>query len=390
MMTTRWRSIAAIVLATLSGSSATALTTCPPAGPYTQTFETANVQAYPVGPWYNMTLRQEATTSVGGTQVRVHLSDEFAASPVTFGHVSVAHQVDGPISDAPVAVTFNGSTTLTLQPGQEVVSDPVSFPTTARQRLLVSEFLAPNQSISSAPQHVYAAETEYNIVGVDGTMETSPLVNNTYGFTSYLTGLDVDTTGTQTVVAIGDSITDTANAGTDNDSRWTNYLSGRTSLSVVNAGISGNWATNGSGAGPSAVARFQHDVLDVTGVTAVIDADGINDLRNGVSVATLESAQANLVAQAHASGLKFILSTITPCAGDAECNAAGFESARQSYNNWVRSGASGADAVADFDTATRDPANPASLNPEFVTGDHLHPNSAGCESMADAVDITKL
>lgn len=392
----RWRISTAIaaVLATLSGASATAgTTTCGPGGPYTQTYETSHVQAYAVGwaaGWSNMTLRQEATTSVGGTQVRVHLSNQFATTPVTFGHVSIAHQVDGAQSDAPVAVTFNGATALTLAPGQEVVSDAVPFTTTARQRLLVSTFLTPNQSVTSAPEHVYAGETEYNIVNVDGSMMTDPPVNNTYSFTSYLIGLDVDSATAQTVVGLGDSITDTGNAGVDNDSRWTNYLANRTSLAVVNAGISGNWVTNGSGAGPSATARFTHDVLGVTGVRAVVDADGINDLRSGVSAATLEAAQANLVTQAHTSGIRFILTTITPCAGDSACTS-GFESARQAYNAWVRSGASGADSVADFDAAVRDPANPAQINPLFISGtDHLHPDAAGLESMAQAVDVTKL
>jgi lysophospholipase L1-like esterase len=38
--------------------------------------------------------------------------------------------------------------------------------------------------------------------------------------------------------------------------------------------------------------------------------------------------------------------------------------------------------VIDFDAATRDPADPLRLRPEFNSGDGLHPNDAGMAAMA--------
>lgn len=378
----------AVVIALLAAGSASATTqVCVPGGPFTRTWSTSTVNASAVGPWSNMTLRLVAHTSAGGSQLRIHLSNEFASSTVMFGHVSVGQQRNGAITAAaPTAVTFGGATSVTLAPGAETVSDAMPFPTTAGERLLVSLYLPPSDSVTSAPVHTYAGETEYNIVGQDGSMMQTPPVNNSFGFTSYLDGVDVDSTSAETVVAIGDSITDLADVPTDSDTRWPDYLAPRTGLAVVNAGISGNWVTSGPGTGPSITARFQHDVLGVPGVRSVIDAGGINDLRGGLSASALEAAQASLVSSAHAAGIKVLLSTITPCAGDSLCNSA-FETQRLAYNAWVRAGSSGADAVADFDAAV---GNGASLASMYSTSSPLHPNAAGMLSMANVIDVSKL
>ncbi|NUQ98872.1 MAG: hypothetical protein HOY79_20705 [Streptomyces sp.] len=337
--------------------------------------------------WSNMTLRMEATTSVGGSQLRVDLSNEFASQPVTFAHVSVAQQLNGAQTfGSPVGLTFGGSTSVTLAAGAEVASDPIAFPTTRGERLLVSVFLPVSTSVLTANAHAYSSETEYNIVGQDATMASNPPVNNTFQFTSYLNGVDVDATTSQTVVAIGDSITDTGGTPADTDTRWPDYLAHRTSYAVINQGISGNWVTPGSGTGLPLTQRWQHDVLNVPGARTVIDAGGINDLRGGVSATTLEQAQASLVQSAHAAGLRILLSTITPCAGASNCGGA-FEAQRQAYNAWVRGGSSGADGVADFDSAV---GAGAALAGMYDDGGHIHPNSAGEAAMANVIDTSKL
>ena len=56
-------------------------------------------------------------------------------------------------------------------------------------------------------------------------------------------------------------------------------------------------------------------------------------------------------------------------------------------NQWIRSSGQ-FDAVIDFDAATRDPARPTRLHPEFDSGDHIHPNDAGNRAMAEAVDLS--
>lgn len=383
----------AVLAAVAVSAPATASTgtVCVPGGPWSQTWNSAIDHGMPVGlngnGWTNMTLRMEETTSIGGSQVRVDLSNEFAGNAVKFAHVSVAQQLNGAQTvGSPTVVTFGGATSVTLAAGAEVKSDAVAFPTTPGERLLISIFLPVSSTVQTANAHTYSQQTEFNIVNQDATMAQNPPVNNTFGFTSYLNGLDVDASSAQTVVAVGDSITDTGGTPIDTDTRWPDYLARRTSLAVINQGISGNWVTPGSGAGLPLTQRWQHDVLGVPGVREVIDADGINDLRGGVSAATLESAQASLVASAHAAGLRMLLSTITPCAGASGCGSA-FEAQRLAYNAWVRAGSSGADGVVDFDAAV---GAGAALAAMYDDGGHIHPNSAGELAMANVIDTSKL
>jgi lysophospholipase L1-like esterase len=380
--------IAAAAVLAAGPTTTTAAPACIPGGPWTSTWNSALDHGQSVGPWQNQTLRMVAHVSAGGTQLRIHLSNTFASSPAPFTHVSVAPQLNqARAADAPTVVTFGGGTAVTLAPGATAVSDPVSFPTVPGERLLVSLYIPAGANVASANLHTYSGETEYNIVGSDATTETNPGVSNTFGFTSYLDGVDVDATSAQTVVVVGDSITDLGGSPTDADARWPDHLGRRTQLAVIDQGISGNWVTADQGnGGPSLQNRWQRDVLTQTGVRTVIDADGINDMRGGVSAAALESAQATLIASAHSAGLRVVLATITPCAGASLCGGA-FETQRQAYNAWVRAGSSGADSVADFDAAV---SSGTSLAGIYDPGDHLHPNAAGMLSLAQAIDTTKL
>lgn len=385
--------IAAAVMVAASPAAASSGQICGPAGPWTQAGGYAIDHGMPVGSggngWSNMTLREEVSVAVGGTQLRVHLSDEFASDTVTLAHVSVAQQLNGAQTAAPpVAVTFGGSTSVTMAPGAEATSDPLAYTTTPGERLLVSLFLPPTPAVQTANAHTYAQGTQFNIVGQDATMETNPLVNNTFGFESYIAGVETNTTTAQTVVAIGDSITDTAGTPIDTDTRWSDYLARRSGLAVVNEGISGNqvMADLGANGGPSLQHRFGHDALGITGVRGIIDAGGINDLRAGATAAALESAQAGLVASAHAAGVRIMLTTITPCAGASNCGSA-FETQRLAYNAWVRAGSSGADGYADFDAAV---GAGAALAAMYDDGGHIHPNAAGTLVMAGVIDLSKL
>lgn len=388
----RGRLLLAAIAVLAAASSATAGTTtlCVPGGPWTATEAFTPDHEQPVGPWSNQTLREVAHVTLGGSQLRVGLSNEFGLSPVTFAHVSVAQQLNGATSvGMPTVVTFGGATSVTLAAGAEASSDAVAFPTTPGERLLVSVYIPSSAPVTSANLHTYSGETEYNIVGSDATMAPSPAVSNTFNFTSFLGGLDVDATSAQTVVAVGDSITDLGGSPLDSDDRWPDYLSRRTGLAVVDAGISGNQvlADEGANGGPSLQHRWQHDVLGVTGARTVAIEDGLNDLRAGASASALESALAGLAASAHAAGLRVILTTITPCSGASLCTSA-FETQRQAYNSWVRGGAGGAeDGFADFDAAV---GAGTALAGMYDSGDHIHPNAAGMLAMAETVNASQL
>jgi len=77
--------------------------------------------------------------------------------------------------------------------------------------------------------------------------------------------------------------------------------------------------------------------------------------------------------------------TLTPYVGAVYAREAG-EAVREAVNAFIRTGRA-FDAVVDFDAATRDSADPTRLRAAFDPGDHLHPNDAGYQAMADAVDL---
>jgi lysophospholipase L1-like esterase len=179
----------------------------------------------------------------------------------------------------------------------------------------------------------------------------------------------------------------------DSNRRWPNDLSvrlansGRT-VGVLNQGISGNKLL-ADGAGPSALNRFDRDVLGQSGVRWVIFSDDpINDLGgpNPPTGDQLIAGLQQLISRAHQAGISFLCSTLTPYQGYGSWTPAG-ESARDAVNAFARGSGSGCDGVVDQDTATHDPANPTRYLPAYDSGDHLHPDEAGLQAIANAVDL---
>jgi lysophospholipase L1-like esterase len=211
-----------------------------------------------------------------------------------------------------------------------------------------------------------------------------------------------------TVVAFGDSITDGFRSTVGANARWPNDLArrlnalrGRT-LSVADEGISGNRVLNDAlCCGVNAEARFERDSLDQPGVRDIIVLEGINDIGFGtlppnpvtdpatdVSAAQVIAGYQQLIAQAHARGLKIFGGTLLPFKDSFYYTAAG-EAKREAVNAWIRT--SGAfDGVIDFDKLMGDPADSLTLNPAWDCGDHLHPNDAGYQAMASAISLDML
>ena len=93
----------------------------------------------------------------------------------------------------------------------------------------------------------------------------------------------------------------------------------------------------------------------------------------------------HIIAAAHAAGLKIFGATLTPFQGSAYYSAAG-ETKRETVNQWIRT-SHAFDGVIDFDQAVRDPAAPLQILPAYDSGDHLHPNDAGYQAMAGAINL---
>jgi lysophospholipase L1-like esterase len=164
-------------------------------------------------------------------------------------------------------------------------------------------------------------------------------------------------------------------------------------MGVLNQGMAGNRLLHDI-LGPSALARFDRDVLTQTGVTHVIVLLGNNDILQGefnpaslVTADQIIQGHRMLIQRAHAAGLKIYGGTLTPLKGvGPDSIFPAVEAKRQAVNQWIRQSGE-YDAVIDFDAAVRDPGNPAQLDPQYDSGDHLHPNDFGYKKMGDAVDL---
>jgi len=144
------------------------------------------------------------------------------------------------------------------------------------------------------------------------------------------------------------------------------------------------------GTGPSALARFDRDVLMTPGVTHIVLLEGINDIgssaRDGVTAEAIIQPYRQLIARAHDRGVSIIGATLTP-AGPRAPYTPELEAKRVAVNTFIRNGGM-FDGVIDFDAATRDPANPTQFLPVYDSGDHLHPGDVGYKAMGDAINLS--
>jgi lysophospholipase L1-like esterase len=339
-------------------------------------------------------------TSIGGSRVRIVLSNAFGTAPIEVGagHVAVRDKDAAIVATSAKKLTVSGASAFTVLAGATVVTDPVELTVAPVSDLVVDLYLPGDLGIGTSPVTTHNGASQTNFVSETGNHsgEAALPVSGRSGAWFLVARVEVAApAGTGAVVAFGDSITDGARSTADLNNRWPDQLARRLAarkgagVAVLNAGISGNRVL-GDGAGVSALARFDRDVLMQTGITHVVVMEGINDIgiaRNNPSpsAADLIAGHKQLIERAHARGLKIYGATLTPYEGAGYFSPEG-EAKRQALNQWIRT--SGAyDGVIDFDMVTRDPSAPTKFLPAYDSGDHLHPGDAGYKAMGDAVDL---
>jgi len=347
----------------------------------------------------NRTLRQIVRVSAGGSRVRIRLSNQYGDRPLVIGSAHVALRTSGAAIDPATdrTVTFNGRSSVVIRAGANLVSDPITLALPQLSDLAISLFIADSARLST--RHALGLQTNYFSSG-DMTAAASFVPDTTLRFWSFLAGVDVvNPSLTGLIVTLGNSITDGAASVADSNGRWPDVLARRLLTSreppkaVVNAGISGNRVLS-FGAGPSALERFDRDVLMQPGVTHIVVLEGVNDIgggtnaanpRNEMSAEELIAGHKQLIDRAHERGLVIFGATLTPIGGLRGIGS-DHHAKRDALNAWIRT--SGAyDGVIDFDKATRDPADTTRFLPAYDSGDHLHPSAAGLKVMGEAVDL---
>ena len=347
------------------------------------------------------TLREVVHLSAGGDSIRMHLSNAYGKTPleITAVHVAASAGTARTSAGSDRDVLFGGAPTVVVPPAGVAVSDPIPLRVAPRSDVAVSLFFAG----SAAATTVHALANGGVSASAPGDVAGAPAFSPARTLSSwpFLCELDVRAaSGTRTVVAFGDSITDGMGSSPGSNHRWPDLLEERLrarapEVGVVNAGIAGNRLLVKL-IGDSGLERFQRDVLGVPGVSAVVVLLGINDLAAHApepesSAEEVIAGHQRLLAAARARGVRVLGATLLPFEG---ADGDGFflpsdEPKRQAVNAWIRTaGAYG--AVVDFDRAIADRAHPARIAPAFDSGDHLHPNDAGHQAMADAIDLALL
>jgi lysophospholipase L1-like esterase len=377
----------------------------------------------------NQTLRLITHTSIGGNFVRIRLSNELGTTALTIGAAHIAlRQAGGSIvvgTDRPL--TFSGSSSITIPVGAPALSDPVELNVPPMSDLAISIYLP--GATPATTVHSSAFQTNYISPAGDYTAAPVIPVQGTTTSWPFLTGVDVMAARlSASIVALGDSITDGSVTTVDANRRWPDLLTQRlqtvrlnlspfggafkwlfpnllgdtSMLGVLNKGIGGNRLLRDPGEQPlfgkATLARFDRDVLAQPGVEYMIVLIGINDIGHpgtgtipaseAVTPNDLIAGYRQLIARAHEKGIAVFGATLTPFEGTV---FPGYftpqkEAVRQAANQWIRTSGE-FDAVIDFEAAVRDPSNPSRMLPAYDSGDHLHPNDAGMQAMANAIPL---
>jgi lysophospholipase L1-like esterase len=366
-------------------------------------------------PITDKTVRVIARPTIGGQRLRVRLSNEFGTAPLTIAaaHIALTDQ-DSKIQAATDHVlAFGGSPRIIIPAGAPVFSDPVEIAVKPFAEVSISLYLP--GTVAAASSHPQSLHESYFAGPGDLTSKQELPNPETKRPVYFVSGIDMwAPNSTSTTIAFGDSITEGAGRKSSLYIDYPDQLAkrlaeqGKATIAVVNQGIGGNRILHDM-TGPSALSRFDRDVLSLPGTANLIVLLGINDIgfprvkmpgakgpeakegpfaSQAVSADEMIVGLQQIIMRAHAHGIKVFGATLTPFEGTNVYDESG-EAIRQAVNKWIRS-TDAFDAIFDFDKVIRDPEHPARVHQEYDSGDHIHPSAAGYKAMADLIPLSSL
>lgn len=345
------------------------------------------------------TVRYQVIIQAGGSQIRIRLSNEEGKATLKLKAVSVGMAGSDFVAkpDTLRPVTFAGSPSVSIPAGAPMISDPIAMAVTAGTELVVSAALAENavnEGRGGAGFLLAAGDQTLNASLYQVTpMKGRPLV----------TGVSVlSQEAPQVIVAFGDSITDGNRVAPRALHGWSEQLArrlamrkGHKSYSVINAGIAGNRLLT-AGWGAAGLARLDRDALRIEGISHLVLLEGINDINMSgsspfgisptLSAGDLIAGYRQVIARAHARGVKVYIGTLTPNPA-SELTTKDKVALRKAVNDWIRHSGE-PDAVIDFEAMVQDPSHPDMFKAEFDSGDHLHPSDQGYMVMGNGIDTS--
>jgi lysophospholipase L1-like esterase len=353
----------------------------------------------------DQTIRQTIRLSVGGDALRVRLSNRYGTVPLQAAGLTVAAAAGGATvkPDTMRELTVEGKPAFAVPAGADLVTDAAPFPADAIDSVTITMHLA--EPSGPATYHAQALATAYRAAGDHRADADGAAFTETSQSWYFLSGVDVAGAPPDGVVVLGDSLVDGTGSTPDTDHRFPDLLAQRLVTTgrpraVLNQGIGGNRVTVDSPwLGESTVARLERDVLAQPGTSTVIVLAGINDIAiseiadespfpvlapyTEISAEQVIAGHRAMIGRARAAGLRTVGATLLPMR-DSAFSTPRSEAKRAAVNAWIRESGE-YDAVVDLDQAMGD-----ALDPAHDSGDHLHPNDAGYQAMAAAIDLTLL
>jgi len=341
----------------------------------------------------NATVRNIARITLGGSAIRIRLTNASGDLPLVVGAATVGLQLNatGPevVPGTTRRVTFGGSARVTVAPGTNYVySDPVGFPIQAQQNVAVSLFVPnavkpPAGTAGWNSSYATAAGTGDRTADETGALFAVPIPNSTYA----LTAIDVLTSDANgAVVGLGSSTFNGNNSVPESYGDVLSLLSVRVNRlpfgeqkGIVNAGIGGDTLHQ------AMQDRLERDVFSQTGVTGVIVYD-VNDISSGRTAYEIAQDYLSLIKLAHARHIKVFCPTWPPAAQSVA--GQGLTGATQLHllNAWIMNSGS-CDGVVDWNAVLRWHAvDPDVYHPDYISDD-IHPNQIGHRALADAVPL---
>jgi len=366
----------------------------------------------------NQTVRMFMRASAGGNSVRLRLSNKDGSAPLFIGKVNIAlHDRGSEIvagSDRPVR--FSGRLSVEIPIGQTVTSDPVNLNVPALADVAVSIY-APNET--GRVTGVSSWRNGYVVSGDQAYMPELVGANLTKG-RYWVSGIEVLAPASAGAIVV---VTDgNMNIESDSGRSWPDFLTSRVQNNNATKGLGVIGVGEAYRLLEGSVTAFNDIVANQAGVRYLMlcpsfqtligfgfnqrlvapgtNARGPNPEAQIIQKLnlTIEEARKRRIAiigctlppgTFRSSALMFIGPSLDEDFRDETGQIRKTDSIRVAINDWMKS--SGAfDGLVDFDSVSRDPANPANLKAEFrIAGDppsHAF-NDRGQQAMADAVDL---
>ena len=354
----------------------------------------------------NQTVRMFMRVSVGGSAVRLRLSNTNGSAPLFLGQVRVALHDRGSeiVSGSDRQVFFSGRPSVEIPIGQTVTSDPVSLVLPSVADVSISIY-APNET--GRVTGVSSYRNGYVVAGDQSRLPALMGANLTKG-RYWVSGIEVlapASSGAIVVVADGDMEIES-----DGGRSWPDFLASRLQSNNATKGqgvvLSGNAyrLLEGSSSAFSEIVASQNGVRYLMLCPSFPTLVGFGLIGRGLSLAPEVQITQKLnqtIEEARKGGISIIGCTLPPGRYSGPLFSSGLDgefkdekgqlrkidSIRVAVNDWMKSRGV-FDGLVDFDAVTRDPANPGTLKLELRDPPANFLNDRGHQAIADAIDLS--